>query len=147
MIDLRPHQQTIIDTLLENRKGQIIVPTGGGKTMCMIKDAQKRFNDCNWDLVNKDCDRKTVVVVAPRILLAQQLCEDFVKYLARNPFLRHHILHIHSGDTHHESTTDSDETVELTVKIDTTNAIEEPTSLPSSLTTDLEALSYVASHA
>jgi len=107
-MNLRPHQVEIIDTLQENRKGQIIVPTGGGKTMCMIKDAQKRFNDCNWDLVNKDCDRKTVVVVAPRILLAQQLCEDFVKYLARNPFLRHHILHVHSGDTHHESTTNSD---------------------------------------
>jgi superfamily II DNA or RNA helicase len=114
MIDLRPHQQTIIDTLLENRKGQIIVPTGGGKTMCMIKDAQKRFNDCNWDLVNKDCDRKTVVVVAPRILLAQQLCEDFVKYVARNPFLRHHILHVHSGDTHHESTTNSDAIIQWT---------------------------------
>ncbi len=47
MFDLRPHQQTVIDTLQENRKGQIIVPTGGGKTMCMIKDAQRQFNSCD----------------------------------------------------------------------------------------------------
>ena len=46
MFHLRPHQQTVIDTLQENRKGQIIVPTGGGKTLCMIKDAQRQFNSC-----------------------------------------------------------------------------------------------------
>ena len=77
MIQLRPHQQTIIDTLHENSKGQIIVPTGGGKTFCMIKDTQREFNSCNWDVVLSDPDRKTIVIVAPRILLAQQLCEDF----------------------------------------------------------------------
>ena len=75
MINLRPHQQTVIDTLQENRKGQIIVPTGGGKTMCMIKDAQRQFNSCDWDVVLTDPDRKTIVIVAPRILLAHQLCE------------------------------------------------------------------------
>ena len=37
--------------------------------------------------------------------------------------------------------------LQLKQKLDTTNAIEEPTSLPTSLTTDLEALSYIASHA
>ena len=112
MIELRPHQKAIIDTLLENRKGQIIVPTGGGKTMCMIKDAQRVFNDCDWDLVKKDCDRKTIVIVAPRILLAQQLCKDFVVNMARNPFLQHRILHVHSGDSSYESTTNCDAIVQ-----------------------------------
>ena len=38
MIKLREHQTTVIDALRRKDKGQIIVPTGGGKTMCMIKD-------------------------------------------------------------------------------------------------------------
>ena len=29
--------------MFNNTKGQIIVPTGGGKTMCMINDHQKLF--------------------------------------------------------------------------------------------------------
>ncbi len=108
MIQLRPHQQTIVDTLQENRKGQIIVPTGGGKTLCMIKDTQREFNSCNWDVVLSDPDRKTIVIVAPRILLSQQLCEDFIEHLDINPMLQYKVLHVHSGDTHHESTTNSD---------------------------------------
>ena len=100
MFDLRPHQQTVIDTLQENRKGQIIVPTGGGKTICMIEDAKYQFTMNNVS--------KTIVVVAPRILLAQQLCEDFDENILTNPMLQYQILHVHSGDTHHESTTDSD---------------------------------------
>jgi len=87
--------------------GQIIVPTGGGKTICMIKDAQDQFNGCSWDVVLKDPDRKTIVVVAPRILLAQQLCEDFEKHLGLHPMLQHKVLHVHSGETHHFSTTHS----------------------------------------
>ena len=51
----------------KHNKGQVIVPTGGGKTICMIQDAIEQFKS----------DRlKTIVVVAPRILLANQLCED-----------------------------------------------------------------------
>ena len=38
MIQLREHQNTVVDILDKNSKGQIIVPTGGGKTMCMIED-------------------------------------------------------------------------------------------------------------
>ena len=107
-MNLRPHQVEIIDTLQENRKGQIIVPTGGGKTLCMIKDAQRQFNSCDWDVVLSDPDRKTIVIVAPRILLAQQLCEDFDEHIFTNPMLQYQILHVHSGDTHHESTTNAD---------------------------------------
>ena len=36
---LRPHQLDALRAMAIHDKGQIIVPTGGGKTMCMIKDA------------------------------------------------------------------------------------------------------------
>ena len=39
-MNLRPHQERIIETMKRQDKGQIIVPTGGGKTLCMIKDAE-----------------------------------------------------------------------------------------------------------
>ena len=29
--------------MLRNTKGQIIVPTGGGKTMCMIEDVKREI--------------------------------------------------------------------------------------------------------
>ena len=53
-----------------NTKGQIIVPTGGGKTMCMIDDAITEF---------RSSMPKTIVVVAPRILLANQLSSEFLR--------------------------------------------------------------------
>ena len=96
MIQLREHQATVIDALREKNKGQIIVPTGGGKTMCMIKDAEHEFT--------KNSVSKTIVVVAPRILLAQQLCEDFLEIIDNVD-----VLHIHSGETHHKSTTKTKE--------------------------------------
>ena len=105
---LRPHQDRIIESMTTNPKGQIIVPTGGGKTLCMIKDAQRLFNSCSWDVFLKRPDRKTIVVVSPRILLAQQHSEEFEEYMGLNPMLQRQVLHVHSGDTHHTSTTDSD---------------------------------------
>ena len=72
-------------------KGQIIVPTGGGKTLTMIEDAR-----------NELLYGKTIVVVAPRILLAEQLCSEFLEVIT-NPFV--HVMHVHSGETHHYSTT------------------------------------------
>ena len=41
---LRPHQIDALDAMANHSKGQVIVPTGGGKTMCMIEDAKKTFN-------------------------------------------------------------------------------------------------------
>ena len=79
--------------MLVHNKGQVIVPTGGGKTMCMIKDAKKQFESDT---------PKTIVVVAPRILLAEQLCSEFLEVIT-DPMIR--VLHVHSGETHHESTT------------------------------------------
>ena len=91
----------------DNCKGQIIVPTGGGKTLCMIKDAQREFNACNWDILHKQPDRKTIVIVSPRILLAQQHSDEFEELLDIHPMLQYQIMHVHSGETEHYSTTDS----------------------------------------
>ena len=86
MIQLREHQNTVVDILSKNSKGQVIVPTGGGKTMCMIEDAKKVSG--------------TVVVVAPRILLAEQLSSEFLEILDNVS-----VMHVHSGETHHFSST------------------------------------------
>ena len=104
---LRPHQERIVESMTTNPKGQVIVPTGGGKTLCMIKDAQREFNSCSWDVFLKQPQRKTIVVVSPRILLTQQHCEEFDEFMGLNPMLQSQVLHVHSGDTHHDSTTSS----------------------------------------
>ena len=93
MITLRPHQQQALDAMMNYKRGQIIIPTGGGKTICMIEDAKKEFASNN---------PTTIVVVAPRILLANQLCSEFLEIIT-DPMVR--VLHVHSGDTAHESTT------------------------------------------
>ena len=90
MIKLRPHQERIVKTMTQTTKGQVIVPTGGGKTMCMITDAQRQFRE----------GYNTIVVVAPRILLAQQLSSDFLKIIDDV-----RVLHVHSGESEHDSTT------------------------------------------
>ena len=108
MIQLRPHQERIVDSMSTNSKGQVIVPTGGGKTLCMIKDAQREFNSGNkWGFLLKEPDRKTIIVVSPRILLTQQHSDDFEEVLGLNPLLQRKILHVHSGETEHYSTTNS----------------------------------------
>ena len=93
MITLRPHQQRITDRMLSYDKGQIIVPTGGGKTICMIQD-----------LIHQHAIPvgTTSVVVAPRILLAEQLCSEFLEILNTT---HTHVMHVHSGETHHFSST------------------------------------------
>ena len=92
-ITLRPHQREACDAMLKHNRGQIIVPTGGGKTMCMIQDA--------IDTIDK-LDISTIVVVAPRILLAEQLCSEFLEHINIDDV---EILHVHSGETKHLSTT------------------------------------------
>ena len=58
MITLRPHQERINDRMLAYNKGQIIVPTGGGKTLTMIVDTKRRH-----DVINNGTT--TVVVLPP----------------------------------------------------------------------------------
>ena len=93
-ITLRPHQKEAVNAMWDNNKGQVIIPTGGGKTICMIEDAMT-----NMELINNG---QTFVVVAPRILLAEQLCSEFLELIDTT---HTHIMHVHSGETSHFSTT------------------------------------------
>ncbi len=74
-------------------KGQIIVPTGGGKTICMIEDCRSLMNA----LYGKN---PTFIVVAPRIMLAEQLSSEFLEFITDAK-----VMHVHSGETHHFSST------------------------------------------
>ena len=102
---LREHQQKAVDVLREYNKGQIIVPTGGGKTFIAITDVVHQLKDLwNYDNNTKQfVEPKTIVVVAPRILLAQQLSSEFLEFVTNAA-----VLHVHSGETHHDSTTNSE---------------------------------------
>lgn len=91
VIQLRPHQQRALDALAEYLKGQVIIPTGGGKTNVGIFDAMREFL--------KETPQ-TVVVVAPRILLAEQLSSEYLEFITNAQ-----VLHVHSGETHHFSST------------------------------------------
>lgn len=90
-ITLRPHQQRGLDAMLSNAIGQILVPTGGGKTLIAIQDAVRRFS------IKVP---RTIVVVAPRILLAEQLSSEYLEHITNA-----NVLHVHSGETKHFSTT------------------------------------------
>jgi len=94
-MQLRPHQQIALDAMTEHSKGQLIVPTGGGKTLVAIKDAKRQ--------IEKGYN-KTIVVVAPRILLAGQLSSEFLEEIENVS-----VMHVHSGETHHFSTTKADD--------------------------------------
>ena len=91
VFQLRPHQQRALDALAQYLKGQVIIPTGGGKTNVAIFDSIREFL--------KDIPQ-TIVVVAPRILLAEQLSSEFLEFITNAQ-----VLHVHSGETHHQSTT------------------------------------------
>ena len=82
--------------MLKHDLGQVIIPTGGGKTICMIQDAINSIQD----------SPKTLVVVAPRILLAEQLCSEFLELIDTKNV---HVMHVHSGETHHFSSTKADQ--------------------------------------
>jgi superfamily II DNA or RNA helicase len=91
MPTLRPHQQTALDALLKYNLGQCVFPTGSGKTLVGIMDAKRQFASDT---------PKTIVVVAPRILLAEQLSSEFLEHITNAE-----VMHVHSGETHHYSTT------------------------------------------
>ena len=101
MITLRPHQQSALAKLASASRGQILVPTGGGKTLIGIMDAVRHLN--------ASVSPQTIIVVAPRILLAQQLCSEWMEVIKEE--VTHQVIpaHIHSGDTTHFSTTKVEE--------------------------------------
>jgi superfamily II DNA or RNA helicase len=88
---LRPHQNRASSAMETHDKGQVVMTTGGGKTLAMITDAIKKFTDSV---------PQTIVVVAPRIMLAEQLSAEFLEHITNAS-----VMHVHSGETHHFSTT------------------------------------------
>jgi len=91
-MQLRPYQDRVVTAMRIHHKGQAILPTGAGKTLCMITDAQREFDTFPSNY--------TIVVVAPRILLAEQLSSEFLEFITNS-----RVMHVHSGETHHYSTT------------------------------------------
>jgi hypothetical protein len=94
VIQLRPHQQKALDSLAKYSKGICIFPTGGGKTNVGIFDAVRVFQSET---------PQTVVVVSPRILLAEQLSAEYLEFVTNAS-----VMHVHSGETHHFSSTKLD---------------------------------------
>ena len=90
---LRPHQKEVFSLMRENSKMLTIAPTSAGKTIIMIADAKHRFTEGE--------SNKTILVVAPKLVLAQQLSLEFEKFISGVS-----IAHVHSGDVEHFRTTD-----------------------------------------
>jgi superfamily II DNA or RNA helicase len=88
---LRPHQERAHSAMEHHSKGQVLMTTGGGKTPTMIFDAIREFSNSI---------PQTIVVVAPRIMLAEQLSAEFLEHITNAS-----VMHVHSGETHHYSTT------------------------------------------
>ncbi len=94
MLNLLPYQQRALDAVQKAIRGSVYIPTGGGKTVVMMEDARQRVLNAQEPM--------TFVVVAPRILLANQLCSEFEEYLKDQNVA---YMHVHSGETHHQSST------------------------------------------
>jgi superfamily II DNA or RNA helicase len=88
---LRPHQERTYKVMETHSKGQVLMTTGGGKTLSMIADAIREFS-------NKV--PQTIVVVIPRIMLAEQLSAEFLEHITNAS-----VMHVHSAETHHYSST------------------------------------------
>ncbi len=91
MFQRRPHQIQANDLMLKHSKGIICAVTGAGKTRIGIFDTMKQF---------ETDESQTVVVVAPRLMLANQLSSEYLEFITNAS-----VFHCHSGDTVHESST------------------------------------------
>lgn len=85
---LRPYQQNVLKALKEQNKGIVAMPTGAGKTRVFIEDVKQRMNASNLPL--------TIVVVAPKILLCNQLEEEFNETLHGQ--VEYFSFRVHSGE-------------------------------------------------
>lgn len=81
-MQLRPHQSEALAIMERILKGMVVVPTGGGKSLIAIMDAVRQFGHGN----------KTIVVVAPRLMLARQLSAEFMEHITNAS-----VMHVHSG--------------------------------------------------
>lgn len=86
--NLRPYQQKALDLLKKYNKGQLIIPTGGGKTLIFMEDVKDRILSSDSNL--------TIVIVAPKILLSAQLYQEFQEHLQGIKNI--HFTQVHSGE-------------------------------------------------
>ena len=89
---LRPHQDSANVNMAEYRKGVVVMPTGSGKTYTMAADADRVFESTT---------DKTIVVVAPTIVLTNQLSREFLDIITVK-----NVMCVHSGETRHFTDTD-----------------------------------------
>lgn len=89
---LRTHQELALAATSTQTKGIICFSTGGGKTLVGIQDAFRSIENSTTP--------QTICVVAPRISLACQLCQDYLDHIDNVQ-----VLHVHSGKVSHYSTT------------------------------------------
>ena len=90
---LRPHQESANVNMGVYNKGVVVMPTGSGKTYTMASDAARVFESTT---------DKTIVVVAPTIVLTNQLSREFLDIIdVKN------VMCVHSGETRHFTDTDS----------------------------------------
>ena len=94
VIQLRPHQEHACNMMTKYSKGQVLMPTGAGKTITMIADAIKEF---------KKEEFQTIAVVSPRIMLTEQLSSEFLEYISNA-----HVMHCHTGETQYFKSTRPD---------------------------------------
>ena len=99
MLSLRPHQERTIDALYNNEHGTVYIPTGGGKTICMIEDLRTQLVQSGYPTLT--------IVAAPRIMLALQLASEFNEILSG--VSNYKIGSVHSGDSPFYSLTSQDE--------------------------------------
>ncbi len=94
IIHLRPHQDSAVVNMSTYNRGQVIMPTGSGKTITMIQDSINSMGS----------DPQTIVVVAPTIVLSNQLCKEFQEFITGVD-----VMCVHSGHTPHFTTTNRQE--------------------------------------
>jgi len=85
-MNLYPYQERAVTQLKNHNKGLLTLPTGAGKTIIFMSDAKSRINNSK--------SRMTFVIVAPRILLSEQLSDDFSEFMKDENV---YITNVHSG--------------------------------------------------
>jgi superfamily II DNA or RNA helicase len=92
-IILRSHQEDALNSMNNNSIGKVLLGTGAGKSIIFIQNTIKQF---------ESNQPQTVCIVAPRILLACQLSQEYEKFITNAKY-----IHVHSGSRlKHYRTTD-----------------------------------------
>lgn len=88
MKQLRPYQIKAVKELKKHNRGICVLPTSAGKTTIFIEDVKQRMNASVKPMI--------VVVVAPKILLCNQLSQEFEENLKGQ--VNYFTTLVHSGE-------------------------------------------------